>query len=276
MPRRPRASMPASFFHVINRTARRVPIFTRPTDYRAFLKVLDEGLALYPVRLLAYCVMSNHWHLVVGPKGTNELSSFMRWVSATHAVRWHHRHGTIGQGALYKGRFQARPIETAASLVHVCRYVERNALTAGLVRRAENWPWCSLSERFRSDARLPLASAPFLVSAAWVDYVNAPPTPTDLAIYQQCNQAMWEDTNPTSVPQKPNSVEKSPVPLDDADSPAAGGTKRRQHRVDVRRRAHEDEPHAHVERAKHLRVVNLPRVLQPAKQRRHSPAVAID
>jgi putative transposase len=212
MPRRPRSATPASFFHVINRTARRVPIFIRPNDYRAFVDVLDEGLALYPIQLLAYCVMSNHWHLVLGSSSTSDLSGFMRWVSATHAIRWHHRHGTVGQGALYKGRFQARPIDNAASLVRVCRYVERNALAAGLVKRAEDWPWCSLSERFRSDRRLPLAFTPFLVSSAWLAHVNAPATPADLAIKQECNQAMWEDTNPTSVPHKPKSVGKTPVP----------------------------------------------------------------
>lgn len=213
MPRRSRRSTAAPFFHVINRTARRVPVFIRPTDYRAFLDVLGAGLDRYPVRLMAYTVMSNHWHLVVGPDGTEALPRFMRWVSATHAVRWHHRHGTVGQGALYKGRYQARPVATAASLVRVCRYVERNALAAGLVKRAEDWPWCSLSERFRSDPRLPLHSAPFLVSSAWVDHVNGPVTPADLAIRQECDQAKWEDTNPTSVPQKPVSVEESSVPL---------------------------------------------------------------
>jgi len=277
MARRPRASTPASFFHVVNRTARRVPIFIRPTDYRAFLQVLEEGLARYPVRLLAYCVLSNHWHLVVGPKGTNDLSCLMRWVSATHAIRWHHRHGTIGQGALYKGRFLARPIDTAASLVHVCRYVERNALAARLVKRAEDWPWCSLSERFRSDPRLPLATAPFLVSAAWVDYVNAPTTPTDLAIDQQFDQALWLDTNPTSVPRKADSAEKTSVPLLGLPKqPGTGGAKGRKRGVGVGRRAHEDEAHAHVERPKHLRVLDLSRALQPAKHRRHSPALAID
>lgn len=212
MPRRSRKSMPASFFHVINRTARRVPIFTRSNEYRAFLEVLDDGLERYPVKLLAYCVMSNHWHLVVGPEGTEALSRFMRWVTSTHAVRWHHRHGTVGQGALYKGRFLAVPITTAASLVRVCRYVERNALAAGLVKKAEDWPWCSLSERFRSDPRLALASAPFLVSTAWVDHVNAPATPMDQAINQQCDLGLWEDSNPTSVPQQARPVEKRPVP----------------------------------------------------------------
>ena len=174
MPRRPRSSTPASFFHVINRTARRVPIFVRSTDYRAFQNVLSAGLARYPVDLFAYAVMANHWHLVVGPKSTEALSEFMRWVTATHAVRWHHRHGTIGQGALYKGRFLAVPVASAASLVRVCRYVERNALTAGLVKHAEDWPWCSLADRFRADPRVPLAAAPFLGSPAWANHVNAP------------------------------------------------------------------------------------------------------
>ncbi len=227
MPRRPRRSTPAPFFHVINRTARRVPIFIRPTEYRAFLRVLGEGLDKYPVRLLAYCVMSNHWHLVLGPDGTEALSSFMRWVTATHAVRWHHRHGSVGQGALYKGRYQAIAIDTGDSLVRVCRYVERNALAAGLVKRAEDWPWGSLFERIRAQPRLALSSAPFLLSSAWVTHVNLPATPADLVIDQEVGRARWADKNPTSVPKMPKTVEKSPVPYTTDPSTQAGSPEER-------------------------------------------------
>src|SRR5688572_18358568 len=124
MPRRLRLAMSASFFHVINRSARRAPIFTRPTDYQAFLTVLQAGLERYPVRLLAYCILSNHWHMVVGPPDPKTLTGFVRWVTATHAIRWHRRHKTVGEGSLYKGRFLAIPIDQAANLVRVCRYVE--------------------------------------------------------------------------------------------------------------------------------------------------------
>jgi putative transposase len=150
-----------------------VPIFRRSTDYRAFLAVLREGLARSPVRLVAYCVLSNHWHLVVEPLGTKGLTDLMHWVTATHAIRWHHHHKSVGHGPIYQGRFHAYPLAGGADLVRVCRYVERNALRARLVSRAQDWPWCSLAERLRPDPQVPLVRAAFLASAAWIDYVNA-------------------------------------------------------------------------------------------------------
>jgi REP-associated tyrosine transposase len=173
MPRRPRSAAPVTFFHVINRSARKVPLFARVHEYREFLAVLKEGLKRHPVRLLSYCVMSNHWHLVVGPAHPSQLSKLLHWVTTTHAVRLHLRRKTTGQGPVYQGRFKSHAIQAADELVRVCRYVERNALRARLVRRAQDWPWCSLSERLRAEARLPLVTAPFLESPVWVEYVNA-------------------------------------------------------------------------------------------------------
>jgi putative transposase len=200
---------------VINRGVRKLPIFLRPADYRAFLLVLREGLDRYPIQLLSYCILSNHWHLVVGPDTTPSLSRFVKWVAATHAIRWHHRHETIGQGPLYQGRFQALPIDGAADLVRVCRYVERNGLAAGLVQRAQDWPWCSLSQRLRvDDVGVPLVTTPFLASTAWCDHVNAPATAHDLVEEQRWKLKI--KPGPTSGTLGPETVEKSPVPLRDA------------------------------------------------------------
>ena len=149
MPRRLRSSGSGYYCHVINRAANRTPLFARPREYREFLDILREGLDLYPVPVVAFCVLSNHWHLVLGPTGTTSLSRLMHWVETTHAVRVNVRRKTVGQGPVYQGRFKAHLIEEAGGLVRTCRYVERNALTAGLVRRAQDWPWGSLAERRR-------------------------------------------------------------------------------------------------------------------------------
>jgi putative transposase len=174
MARAKRRSLSSPYFHVVNRSVRKTPLFRRKTDYRAFLTVLSDGLVRHGVKLLAYCVLSNHWHLVVETPSTAELSRFMQWVTSSHAVRWHRHHLSTGQGPVYQGRFRAEPIDAATVLVRTCRYVERNALRAGLVKRAQDWPWCSLAERARSERSVPLASAPFLTSTAWIEYVNAP------------------------------------------------------------------------------------------------------
>ena len=172
MPRRARSTQRASYFHVINRSARRLVLFTQPTDYRAFLSILSQALEQHPVRLVAYTLMPNHWHLVVGPTDTTALSRCLHWVTATHAIRLNRHQQLVGHGPVYQGRFNPVEIPVVGDLVRVCRYVERNALQARLVRRAQDWPWASLSERLQSSNRVPLINAPFLCSRAWADYVN--------------------------------------------------------------------------------------------------------
>jgi putative transposase len=224
---------------VINRAAAKAPLFTKPRDYREFLAILREGLKRHPVPIVAYCILANHWHFVIGPTGTNRLSSLMHWVSTTHAVRFRIRHKTVGHGPVYQGRFKAKGIDAAHILIQTCRYVERNALTAGLVRRAQDWPWGSLADRRQASPAVPLKTAHYLTSDAWVDYVNQMVTLDDLA------------QNPRLG--------------------AEGGPKRR----DVFRRAHGDEADAHIEGAEHLGVVELAGALQPREQRRNRPAAAV-
>ena len=203
MPRRPRRSLSTMYVHVTNRSVRKAPVFLRPSDYRAFLTVLKDGLERHPLRLLSYCLMPNHWHLVMGPVDPSTLTRLMHWVTTTHAVRWHAHHQSVGQGPVYQGRFHAQPIDDAAALVRTCRYVERNALRAGIVERAQDWPWGSLSERLHDDPCVPLTSTPFLMSSAWVEYVNA--------------AAMTSEqlAQPTPGTKRAKTVENRPVPLDD-------------------------------------------------------------
>jgi putative transposase len=180
MPRVRRTHLDAPFFHVLNRSVRHMPIFTRPPDYRAFLSVLQEGLDRFPVRLVAFCLLSNQWRLVLEPAGTDGMIRFMHWVTTTHAVRWNCRRDSQGAGPVYQGRYLSVPIEGMGDLMRVCRDVERNALKDGLVRRAQDWPWCSLAERLRPSPEVSLKPARFLTSQTWINHVNeeeSDPTP---------------------------------------------------------------------------------------------------
>jgi len=260
MPRRLRRSLGTHYFHVVNRSVRKTPIFLRPKDYRAFLGVLEAGMQRHPLGLLAYCVLANHWHLIVGPTDPSGLSQLMHWVTVTHAVRHHRHRGTTGQGPLYQGRFKSEPLEEATNIIRACRYVERNALTAGLVARAEDWPWCSLSDRRHPPPRMPLVTAPFLESDAWLVYVN---TPRAIAEDERPDPDLW-------IP-----VENRPDPLDNrSQDPGPGEGAREVRRAG--RVADDDQAHAHVERPKHLRVVHTARALKPLKQWRDRPAVAVE
>ncbi len=132
---------------MLNRANARMTIFEKDRDYEAFERVLGEAVDKYGTRLLSYCLMPNHWHLVLWPKEDGELSRFTGWLTLTHTQRWHAHHGTSGSGHVYQGRFKSFPVQDDEHFYTVCRYVERNPLKAKLVASAEDWRWSSLHLR---------------------------------------------------------------------------------------------------------------------------------
>ena len=132
--------------------------------------------------LLSYCLMPNHWHLVVWPRADGELSDFGHFLTLTHTQRWHAHYHHTGTGHLYQGRFKSFPIAEDDHFRTVCRYVERNALRAKLVERAEDWRWGSLWRRQQSDPELLeiLSRWPVAEPRNWVEIVNQPQTEAEL------------------------------------------------------------------------------------------------
>ena len=174
MPRRRTVGTAGVVFHVLNRGVRRLRLFDTPSDYDAFLTCVAEARVRIPIQLYAFCVMPNHFHLVVRPLEDGQLSEFMRLLTVTHSKRWHAFRGTAGTGSVYQGRYKAFPVQTDTHFLTVCRYVERNPLRAGLVDTAESWGWSSLAQRCRNcDALLP-DEWPILQPADWRTLVNAP------------------------------------------------------------------------------------------------------
>ena len=72
-------------------------MFSRERDFQAFETLIAEAQERHPMRILSYCLMGTHWHFVVRPKRDGELTSFFRWLSHTHAMRWRAAHRTIGR-----------------------------------------------------------------------------------------------------------------------------------------------------------------------------------
>ena len=182
MPRSLRVAPGGFVYHALNRGVARLPLFEKDGDYEAFERVLEEALAEHPTRVLSYCLMPNHWHFVVWPSADGELTEFLRWLTHTHTQRWHAHYHTAGTGHLYQGRFRAFPIEEDEHLYTVLRYVERNALRAGLVARAEAWRWCSLWRRHtgtEAQRRL-LHRWPLPMPRDWIQRVNRPQTEAEL------------------------------------------------------------------------------------------------
>jgi putative transposase len=124
-------------YHVLNRSVAELPLFRKEADYEAFERIMIEGQQRHSTRVLVWCWMRNHWHFVVWPQEDGELTAHSRWLAHRHAMRWHVAHGTVGRGHLYQGRFECFPVEGDEHFFTVCRYVERNALTAGVVGRAD-------------------------------------------------------------------------------------------------------------------------------------------
>lgn len=152
-------------------------MFEQAEDFAAFEHVLSDSLGRTDApRLLAYCVMPNHWHLVVQAGKRSNLSTWMQWLKVTHTHRWHAHRQCAGEGPLYQGRFKSFPVQDDVHFLRVCRYVEANALRAGLVRRAEQWTWGSLWCRSHRRAVLfgRLAAWPVNRPADWCDDVNQP------------------------------------------------------------------------------------------------------
>ena len=150
MPRTARASIGGLCSHVLNRGNGRATVFHKDGDFDAFAALLTETSEHHPMRLLAWCLLPNHFHLVLWPRQDGDLSRFMQWLLTSHVRRYHrHYHGS---GHVWQGRFKAFPIQQDEHLLTVLRYVERNALTAGLVERAEQWRWGSLWARGNQEA----------------------------------------------------------------------------------------------------------------------------
>lgn len=95
------------------------------------------------MKILAYCLMPNHWHFVLYPKNSKDLPLFMRWLTLTHTQRWLGHRSMIGYGHVYQGRYKSFPVQKDKHFLQVCKYVESNAFRARLVSRAEDWRWGS-------------------------------------------------------------------------------------------------------------------------------------
>jgi len=189
MPRTARIAPGGMVYHVINRGVGKNDLFFEDDDYQAFEDVIQETLEKRPMRILSYCLMRNHWHFVLFPESDGDLARFMQRLTVTHVTRWQKHHNMVGFGHVYQGRFKSFPVETDEYFYQVNRYVERNALRANLVKRAEDWPWCSLwiSKYGTAEHRAMISDWPLPRPRKWLRYVNEPETEAELsALRQSC------------------------------------------------------------------------------------------
>ena len=139
------------------------------------------------MRILAYTIMPNHWHLLLHPHNDGDLSKAMQWLGTSHARRHHARKETIGGGHLYQGRYKSFLVEDDWHLLTIFKYIERNPVRAKLVERPEQWRWGSVYRRLNgtpSEKSL-LAQSPVDLPRDYVGWVNDSEPSEELDVIRQ-------------------------------------------------------------------------------------------
>ena len=160
-------------YHACNRGSRKGPLFAKPEEYTAFEDLLGYARELIAMRIVAYCLMVNHWHLLLWPHEDGDVSRFLHWLTGTHAGRYRRRTKTVSEGAVYQSRFRAIGVSDSLHFLRVCRYIERNPVEAQLVPRAEDWQWSSARQRSCVDVSFPMDEGPMPLPRDWLAIVNA-------------------------------------------------------------------------------------------------------
>lgn len=187
MGRAPRIDVRDEIYHVLNRANAGVGIFKKDKDYEAFESVIQEAKEKNPIKIYSYCLMPNHWHFILSPYADGGLNKFMQRLALTHTQRWHAHYHNVGSGHLYQGRYKAFIIQKENYFLQAASYVERNAMRAGLVNRAQDWRWSSLWRREFGTVKQKemLDQWPVIVPNDLLEYINRPDSKNSLELIRE-------------------------------------------------------------------------------------------
>jgi putative transposase len=163
MPRSARNHLAGGIFHVTSRGNRGAPIYVDDVCRRRFLSFFDAVIVAAGWKCLAYCLMTNHFHLALAMEQPT-LSGGMHWLNGCYAQWFNRRHGF--KGHLFEDRFHSEPVESESHLLEVSRYIPLNPVRAGICSHPGAWRWSSYramtargpSGRVSTDLVLPLFS----------------------------------------------------------------------------------------------------------------------
>ena len=141
MPRPLRPVADGLLYHAINRGNNRARVFLAPDDYRTFLEALAKTQQRYPFRLYGYCLMANHFHLLLEPEPGVSISRVLQSLTVAHTWHCHRRRGAVGH--VWQGRFKSPVVQDDNHALVVLRYIEANPLRAGIVTDLAEYPWSS-------------------------------------------------------------------------------------------------------------------------------------
>lgn len=140
MARSIRILLKGGYYHVINRGHRKAEIYLEDADYEKFIKIVKEACEIYKVKIVAYCLMTNHYHLLVHTPEAN-LPDFMKQVNGAYTQIFNKKYKY--EGALFKGRYKAVVVQEGSYLLRLIRYIHRNPIKAGIVKNAKDYKYSS-------------------------------------------------------------------------------------------------------------------------------------
>ena len=178
MPRIPRGQLAGHAYHILNRGNGGAVVFHKERDYTAFLDLLAMAKRKFPVQVFGFCLMPNHFHLVLQPATGEALSPFTQWWMTSHVRRYHRHYRSSGH--IWQGRFKSFPIQQDDHLLTVLRYVLRNPVRAQLVASARQWLWSSLQHPTLIDL------SPVSLPHDWLRWIDEPLFEPELTRLRTC------------------------------------------------------------------------------------------
>ena len=178
MPRIARGLSDGLIYHILNRGNGRQQVFHKDGDYKSFIDLMEVAQESYGVNILAYCLMPNHFHLLLHPPKAEDLSKWMQWLMTSHVRRYHRHYGTSGH--VWQGRYKSFIVQEDQHLLTVVRYIEGNPVRARLTESARNWQWSSHGERVSGKSGKVLSDLPTPLPENWTEYVDTALTSSEV------------------------------------------------------------------------------------------------
>ncbi len=197
MPRVARGLVDGFTYHVLNRGNGRQVVFQKDKDYDVFVSLMYQAKERIPMSVYAYCLMPNHFHLVVMPTIAVDLSKSMQWLMTSHVRRYHRHYGTSGH--VWQGRYKSFIVKQDDYLLNLLRYVEGNPVRAGLTMSARDWQWSSHRSRIGETQSTLVSDLPLDLPEDWGMVVDKPMQDNELSELRQSvrrqapyGDALWQ------------------------------------------------------------------------------------
>ena len=179
MARKRRCILPGAYYHVCNRATEKRVLFSTPSDFDLWVKTLREALEIFPLKIHAFCVMPNHWHMLASSPSGPTFTKAMQWLGATHAIRWRKRADSVGKGAVYQSRYRCHRVKPNQVFWIVARYIERNPVRAGLTESPYSWEWSSAGQK--NGLSIPINEWPLAKPEKWEEFLRRGGNPVEEA-----------------------------------------------------------------------------------------------